>query len=220
LIELIEKKRDGGVYLTVLGVGGGNLNDHMMEQIANKGNGNYEYVDNAKQIQKVFVFEKSKFYTVAKDSKIQITFNSAMVDSFRLIGYENRALNDEDFENDTTDAGEIGASQTITALYEVVLKETNAAEPYANFDFRYKFPGEQQSRLLNLNIQMEPVEINSASENMRFAASIAGFGLIMKESQYKGLMTKQMVLDLGSNATTFDPHSFRMEFIDLVQNMN
>jgi Ca-activated chloride channel family protein len=220
LIELIEEKRDDGIYLTVLGVGGGNLNDHMMEQIANKGNGNYEYVDNAKQIQKVFVLEKSKFYTVAKDSKIQITFNSAMVDSFRLIGYENRSLNDEDFENDTTDAGEIGASQTITALYEVVLKETNAGEQYANFDFRYKLPGEQQSRLLNMNIQMEPVDINNASENMRFAASIAGFGLLMKESKYKGLMTRQMVLDLANNATTFDPNSFRNEFIDLVKNIN
>jgi Ca-activated chloride channel family protein len=220
LIELIEEKRDDGIYLTVLGVGGGNLNDHMMEQIANKGNGNYEYVDNAKQIQKVFVLEKSKFYTVAKDSKIQITFNSAMVDSFRLIGYENRSLNDEDFENDTTDAGEIGASQTITALYEVVLKETNAGEQYANFDFRYKLPGEQQSRLLNMNIQMEPVDINNASENMRFAASIAGFGLLMKESKYKGLVTRQMVLDLANNATTFDPNSFRNEFIDLVKNIN
>lgn len=220
LIELIEEKRDDGIYLTVLGVGGGNLNDHMMEQIANKGNGNYEYIDNAKQIQKVFLYEKSKFYTVAKDSKIQITFNSMMVDSFRLIGYENRALKDEDFENDTTDAGEIGASQTITALYELVLNESQAGEQYANFDFRYKVPGEQQSRLLNMNIQMEPVDITGASENMRFAASVAGFGLMMKESKYKGSMTKQMVIDLGSDAITFDPYSFREEFLDLVKNIN
>jgi Ca-activated chloride channel family protein len=220
LIKLIEEKRDDGIYLTVLGVGGGNLNDHMMEQIANKGNGNYEYVDNAKQIQKVFLFEKSKFYTVAKDSKIQITFNAAMVDSFRLIGYENRALKDEDFENDTTDAGEIGASQTITALYELVLKDINAVEQYANFDFRYKIPGEQQSRLLNMIIQMPPVDISNASENMKFTAAIAGFGLMMKESKYKGVMTKQMALDLGGNALTFDPYSFREEFLDLVRNIN
>jgi len=120
LIELIEEKRESGIYLTVLGVGGGNLNDHMMEQIANKGNGNYEYIDNAKQIKKVFTNELAKFYTVAKDAKIQITFDSTMVDSYRLIGYENRALNEEDFENDSTDAGEIGSSQTITALYEQV----------------------------------------------------------------------------------------------------
>ncbi len=116
LVKLIEEKRESGIYLTVLGVGGGNLNDHMMEQIANKGNGNYEYIDNAAEIQKVFVHEKSKFYTVAKDSKIQITFNPTMVDSYRLIGYENRKMKDEDFEDDKKDAGEIGAGQTITVL--------------------------------------------------------------------------------------------------------
>jgi len=192
----------------------------MMEQVANKGNGNYEYVDNAKQIQKVFVFEKTKFYTVAKDCKIQISFNPDIVDSFRLIGYENRALEDEDFENDTTDAGEIGASQTITALYEMVLKNTNSIGQYAGFDFRYKMPGEQQSRLLNMSIQMDPAEIESASENMRFAASVAGFGLLMKESKYKGSLTKQMVLDLGTNAVTFDPNDYRDVFIELVSNLN
>jgi len=99
-------------------------------------------------------------------------------------------------------------------------KETDAGEQYANFDFRYKLPGEQQSRLLNMNIQMEPVGINNASENMRFAASIAGFGLLMKESKYKGLMTKQMAIDLGSNSANFDPNSFRKEFLDLVKNIN
>jgi len=220
LVKLIESKRESGIYLTVLGVGEGNLNDHMMEQVANKGNGNYEYVDNAKQIQKVFVYEKSKFHTVAKDCKIQITFNTNMVDSYRLIGYENRVQKTEDFKNDSTDAGEIGSSQTITALYEAVLKKTDGSEQYANFDFRYKRPNEQQSRLLNLKIQMQPVDINRASENMRFAASISGFGLLMKDSQYKGGLTKQMVIDLGNNALTFDPNGYRREFIDLVKNAN
>jgi Ca-activated chloride channel family protein len=220
LVELIEEKRESGIYLTVLGVGGGNLNDHMMEQIANKGNGNYEYVDNAKQIQKVFVFEKSKFYTVAKDCKIQISFNPEMADSFRLIGYENRALEDEDFENDTVDAGEIGASQTITALYEMVLKKTDGSGWYAGFDFRYKLPGEENSRLLSMDIQMEPVEIDNASENMRFAASVAGLGLLMKESKYKGSLTKQMILDLSTYAISFDPNNWRAEFIDLVKNIS
>jgi Ca-activated chloride channel family protein len=220
LVDLIEEKRESGIYLTVLGVGGGNLNDHMMEQIANKGNGNYEYIDNAKQIQKVFVYEKAKFYTVAKDCKIQISFNPEMVDSFRLIGYENRALEEEDFENDTTDAGEIGASQTITALYELVRKNTDGSGQYAAFDFRYKMPGEQQSRLLNLNIQMIPSEIDNASENMRFASSVAGFGLIMKESIYKGSMNLKMVLDLGTNSVNFDPNNYRKEFLDLVENIH
>lgn len=220
LVKLIEGKRETGIYLTVLGVGGGNLNDEMMEQVANKGNGNYEYIDNAKQIQKVFVYEKSKFYTVAKDCKIQITFNANMIDSYRLIGYENRVLNKEDFKNDSTDAGELGSSQTITALYEVVLKKIDASEQYANFDFRYKRPSEQQSRLINLKVQSLPVELNSASENMRFAAAVSGLGLLMKESKYKGNLTKQMIIDLGSNSLTFDPNGYRKEFVDLVTNIN
>ncbi len=218
LVALIEEKRKSDVYLTVLGVGGGNLNDHMMEQIANKGNGNYEYIDNAKQIQKVFTQEISKFYTVAKDSKIQITFNPDMVDSYRLIGYENRKLNNEDFENDSTDAGEIGSSQTITALYEVTLLDVLNQEKYAQFDFRYKKPDETQSRLITHEIKMPPKEMNSSTENMRFAASLAGLGLLMKQSEHKGNLTRQMVLDLGKNAISYDPNGYRREFIELVTN--
>jgi hypothetical protein len=157
LVELIEEKRESGIYLTVLGVGGGNLNDEMMEQIANKGNGNYEYIDNARQITKVFTNEMAKFYTVAKDAKIQITF-----------------------------------------------------------DFRYKKPGEDESRLLTHEISMIPADINSASENMRFAAAITGFGLLMKQSDYKGTASRQLVLYLGQDVLTFDPFGYRKEFIDLV----
>ncbi len=220
LVKLIEEKRESGIYLTVLGVGGGNLNDHMMEQIANKGNGNYEYIDNAKQIDKVFTKEISKFYTIAKDSKIQITFNKDMVKSYRLIGYENRKLNNEDFEDDSTDAGEIGSSQTITALYELVLLDVLNKGEYATFDFRYKKPNETQSRLITHNINTKPKEINSSSENMRFAASVTGLGLLLKNSEYKGVLNKQMVLDLGKNAITFDPNGYRKEFIELVTNWN
>ena len=218
LIKLIEEKRDKGIYLTVLGVGGGNLNDYMMEQIANKGNGNYEYIDNAKQIEKVFTHEILKFYTVAKDSKIQITFNPNKIDSYRLIGYENRKLEKEDFENDSTDAGEIGSAQTITALYELVLTDKPDEEKYAQFDFRYKKPNETESRLITHEINSVPKEIMSSSENMRFATSVAGLGLLMKQSQYKGTLTKQMVLDLGRGAISFDPNGYRKEFIDLVTN--
>ncbi len=220
LVELIEEKRKSGIYLTVLGVGQGNLNDYMMEQIANKGNGNYEYIDNAKQIQKVFAEELSKFYTVAKDCKIQIHFNQDAVESYRLIGYENRKLSNEDFENDSTDAGEIGASQTITALYEVVLKSNSAKEKYAQFDFRYKKPNDTESRLITHQINSTPQAINSSSENMRFATSIAGFGLLMKQSEYKGILTKQAVLELAKGATSFDPNGYRKEFIELVTNWN
>jgi Ca-activated chloride channel homolog len=218
LVELIEEMRESGIYLTVLGVGGGNLNDHMMEQIANKGNGNYEYIDNAKQIQKVFTHEISKFYTVAKDAKIQVTFNPQMVDSYRLIGYENRKLENEEFENDSTDAGEIGSGQTISALYEVILADILISEKYAQFNFRYKKPNDSHSRLISHDITMIPKEINSSSENMRFAVSVAGFGLLMKQSEYKGTLSKQMVLDLGKDAISFDPHGYREEYIDLLMN--
>ncbi len=216
LVSLIEEKRDSGVYLTVLGVGSGNLNDNMMEQIANKGNGNYEYIDNAEQIEKVFVQERTKFYTIAKDSKIQITFNPNMVDSYRLIGYENRSLNEDDFENDTTDAGEIGVAQTITAMYELVLTNSTLEEPYAQFDFRYKKPNETESRLIQDEISASPVDIVEASENMRFATAVTTFGLLMKQSEYKGSADKQMVKDLGENAISFDPHAYRTEFLQLV----
>jgi Ca-activated chloride channel family protein len=220
LVELIEGKRESGIYLTVLGVGEGNLNDHMMEQIANKGNGTYEYIDNAKQIQEVFVHEKAKFYTVAKDSKIQITFNPKRVHSYRLIGYENRSLNKENFEDDTKDAGEIGATQTISALYEIVLVENNSNEKYAQFDFRYKKPNITKSRLLRHEIKSAPKNIFQSSENMMFIASVTGFGLMMKQSEYKGEVTKQMVLELGKNAAVFDPHDYRREFLELVENWN
>ena len=220
LVKLIERKRKSGIFLTVLGVGEGNLNDNMMEQIANKGNGNYEYIDNAKQIQKVFTHEISKFYTVAKDSKIQLTFNQNRVASYRLIGYENRKLTQDDFENDSTDAGEIGSSQTITALYELVLLDVLNQEKFAQFDFRYKKPNETQSRLMTHEISMTPKDISTSSENMRFATSVAGLGLLMKQSIYKGTLTKQMVLDLGENAISFDPNGYRQEFIELVTNWN
>ena len=217
LVELIEEKRDSGIYLTVLGVGTGNLNDHMMEQIANKGNGNYEYIDNAMQIQKVFIHELAKFYAIAKDSKIQIKFNPNRVEQYRLIGYENRKLNDEDFEDDTKDAGEIGSTQTITALYEVVLKNDASNEKFAQFDFRYKKPSENSSRLITHNITGTPKEINSSSENMRFSTALAGIGLIMKQSEYKGTVTKEMVLNLAQNSQSFDPHNYRKEFINMIK---
>lgn len=220
LIKLIEEKRKSGVYITVLGVGTGNLNDNMMEQIANKGNGNYEYIDCADELVKIFVNEKAKFYTVAKDSKIQITFNPDKVSSYRLIGYENRSLDKDDFTNDTVDAGEIGASQTITALYEVSLTTNLSATPYAQFDFRYKKPGETESRLIQHTINNIPTPMASASENMRFVASVSSFGLLLKQSAYKGNANKQMVLDLGTNAKSFDPNGYRSEYLNIVKKWN
>jgi Ca-activated chloride channel family protein len=218
LVEFIEQKREGGVYITVLGVGTGNLNDAMMEQVANHGNGNYEYIDNVKQIKKVFVYEKSKFYTIAKDSKVQITFNPEKVKAYRLIGYENRTLNNEDFDDDKVDAGEIGAEQTITAVYELVLNDATTSTPLGYFDFRYIKPQENQSRLINHVIESNITEISQSSENMRFVTAVTCFGLQMKQSEYKGNATKSMVLDLGRNAVSFDPNGFRSEFLELVKN--
>ncbi|MFS4483503.1 vWA domain-containing protein [Hyunsoonleella sp. 2307UL5-6] len=220
LVKLIEEQRETGIYLTVLGVGGGNLNDNAMEQIANKGNGNYEYIDNAKQIEKVFTHELGKLYTVAKDSKIQITFNSNKVTSYRLIGYENRALENEDFEDDTKDAGEIGSSQTITAIYELIVTDTSNDTNFATFDFRYKKPNATESIPLIHEIKGSPNAINLASENMRFGAAVTGFGLLLKNSEYKGEVSKQMVIDLANTATTFDPNGFRKEFTELVTGWN
>lgn len=189
-----------------------------MEQIADKGNGNYEYIDNTSQIDKVFTHEITKFHTIAKDGKVQIKFNKNKVLSYRLIGYENRSLNKEDFTDDSKDAGEIGAGQSITALYELSITDVQNEESLAQFEFRYKKPGEDISRLLTMDISLKPIDITRSSENMRFAASIAGFGLLMKQSQYKGTANKQMVLELGNTSTSFDPHNYRKEFLQLVKN--
>jgi Ca-activated chloride channel homolog len=220
LKRFIAEKRETGVYLTVLGVGTGNLNDHMMEQIANTGNGSYEYIDNACQIEKVFVHERSKFYTVAKDCKVKVNFNPDLVESYRLIGYENRLMSEDAFNNDSTDAGEIGSSQTITGLYEVVLRAHNAQDDYIRIDIRYKKPNENDSRLLKKKLIMMPQNINSASESMRFAASVAGYGLLMRESEYSGEANKQSILDLCKGALTYDPYRYCEEFVNLVKDLN
>jgi Ca-activated chloride channel family protein len=216
LVALLEEKRESGIYLTVLGVGSGNLNDHMMEQIANNGNGNYEYIDSEQQIEKVFIQEYSKFYTVAKDAKINITFNPEAVEAYRLIGYENRALENEEFENDSVDAGEIGSGQTITALYELILVP-NGQSKFGQFDFRYKKPDTNESQLISHSINGVTPNIMNASDNMRFAASVTALGLLMKESQYKGSCSKQLILDLGKNAVTYDPYGYRDEFLSIVE---
>ncbi|MDR0558750.1 MAG: von Willebrand factor type A domain-containing protein [Prevotellaceae bacterium] len=220
LIKLIEEKRDKGIYLTVLGVGTGNLNDSMMEQIADHGDGNYEYIDNADEIQKVFVNEKLKLYTVAKDCKNQITFNPSMVVSYRLIGYENRAMKNEDFEKDTVDAGDLGSSQTVTAVYELMLTDATVAQPYGTFEFRYKMPDETSSRLISKSIENGKQFIESASENQRFAAAVTAFGLILKQSEFKGEANKQMVRDLAANAVTFDPYGYRAKFLELLEKIS
>lgn len=216
LVELIEEKRESGVFLTILGVGTGNLQDGKMEQIANNGNGNYEYLDNIEQAKKVFIHEFKKFYTVAKDVKIQINFNPEQVRAYRLIGYENRLLEESDFEDDSKDAGEIGANQTITALYELIPAGGSGRGPVTTVDFRYKEPASSTSIPLQLEIPDREVLFNMASENMRFATAAAGFALLLGESEYKGILNYNHLVQWAINANSYDPHNYRWEFIDLV----
>jgi Ca-activated chloride channel family protein len=215
LIEMVQDFRDLEVFLTICGVGHGNLNESMMEQVANKGDGTYEYIDNGDQIYKVFVQEYEKFFTVAKDAKIQVSFDPTFVDSYRLIGSENRALEDTEFENDTVDAGEIGASQTITALYQVVPKG-RVSGSFGDLEFRYKIPGQDQSRLLVHSLKNNRSEFAVSSENMRFAASLAGFGMLLKNSEYRGEIGFDQVKEWANNARSYDPFGFREEYINLI----
>ena len=215
LVRVINEKRKLGINLTVLGFGKSNPNNHLMEQIPNKGNGNYEYIDKLGQFMKVFVKEKAKFCSVAKNAKIQVKFNELKVDSFRLVGYEERAFKKEATDGYALDA-EIGSSQTITAVYEIVLHSLSADEKIGVVDFTYTKPNENVSRQLGLDIQAVPVDFKNASENTRFAASVTAFGLLLKNSKYKGTASKEMVLNLGQDAYSFDPNGYRREFLSLV----
>ncbi len=220
LISLIKSKRDEGIYLTVLGVGDGNLNEGMMEQLANNGNGNFEYLDSGDELMKVFRYDFQKFFTIAKDVKVQITFNEANVDQYRLIGYENRLLENHEFENDSTDAGELGASQTVTAVYQIIPKEgiNFRRSPVFRFDVRYKDPASNEGFEEWINTYYDGQSFSQSSESMRFCSSVIGFGLLIRNSPYKGTLTWDDVLNWTENAMTFDPNNLRGRHLDLVQN--
>lgn len=216
LVEMVESYLDKGIYLSVMGFGTGNYADARMENISNHGNGTYTYVDCEQEMLKVFVDERSHFYSVANDTKCQITFAPEVVDSYRLIGYENRVMNNEDFEDDTKDAGEIGSGQTITALYEIVPAEgfaTNAS--LASFDVRYKKALGGYSRPLSLNVTVPPAG-SQASANLNLASGIAAYGLTLRNSQYKGAASYDMAKELvaASNKTQ---DKYRTELEQLIQ---
>lgn len=219
LIELIEEKRDSGIFLSVLGVGRGNLNDAAMEQIANNGNGTYEYIDNIEQLRKVFVYEYNKFFTVAKDVKIQVEFDIKNVEAYRLIGYENRLLEEEDFEDDEEDAGEIGAGQNITAIYEVIPSRAPqyANIPSINVEFRYKEPDSGSSKLLGLEIFDEGTTFTESSDFMRFTASVASFSMLLRDSEYKGDSEYDKILSWLNAVNLADEHGFKAELKALVE---
>ena len=218
LVTLIEEKRELGIFITVLGVGRGNLNDAALEQIANNGNGTYEYIDNVTQLKKVFIYDYQKFFTVAKDVKVQVAFNPQMVKSYRLIGYENRVLEQEEFEDDKKDAGEIGANQNITALYEIVPQE-NAAhknDPVFTIDFRYKQPDSGTSIPMELEVFDEGHAFSEASDFMKFTSSIAAFGMLLRDSKYKGSSDYNQVLDWLDSQNLTDKYGFKAELRKVV----
>ena len=238
MTRLIEKERESGVFLTVLGFGTGNLKDSKMEQIADHGNGNFHYVDGLLEARKVLVEEMGgTLLTLAKDVKLQIEFNPARVAGYRLIGYENRILADEDFNDDTKDAGELGAGHTVTALYEVVpagvavpREEADAlryqqsredAPPATAFEgelmyvkIRYKDPDAAESKLLAHAVADRP---RSPSTDFRFAAAVAGFGMLLRGSEHAGDWTLDDVVRMAERGKGDDPRGYRGEFIRLVE---
>jgi Ca-activated chloride channel family protein len=235
--RMIEKYRDRGIFISVCGFGMGNYKDDKMEIIADKGNGNYSYIDNLMEAKKVFINEfSSTLYTIAKDVKIQIEFNPAIVKEYRLVGYENRLLNEEDFEDDKKDAGEMGAGHTVTALYEIVttnrhtdyvrklkyqpsdvIPEIPQTGELATIKFRYKKPDGDKSILMTEVIPQRVEPASETSENFRFSAAVAGFGMLLRNSEYKGTINYDQVLSLARGAKGDDRDGYRAEFIRLVE---
>lgn len=235
--RLIEKERNNGVFISVLGFGMGNYKDDKMEIIADKGNGNYSYIDNILEAKKVLVNEfGGTLFTIAKDVKIQIEFNPALVAKYRLIGYENRMLNKEDFDDDKKDAGELGSGHTVTALYEIKLNQrknkkvqdlkyqnttlnSNALNKneIATVKFRYKKPDENKSQLLIKEIPMQVIDSDYLSNNYKFSAAVAGFGMLLRESEHKGKCNYKMLINLAQNSKGEDTEGYRSEFIRLMK---
>ena len=221
LVEMVESYARKGIYMTCLGFGTGNLNDAMMERISNAGNGTYHYIDSEQEMMKVFVNERSQFVSVANDAKCQVRFNSDFVSEYRLIGYENRVMNNEDFEDDKKDAGEIGAGQTITVLYEIVLQgglECPNGIRLANFDVRYKQSLDGESRPLEQDIVYDG-PLCTHSDEFYFAAGVAAYGMILRNSPYKGDATIDMAKELVTTGLSFDPHGYRAELLQLMDKL-
>lgn len=238
LVKMIENKRQSNIFLSVLGFGTGNLNDSMMEKLADKGNGNYAYIDTEDEARKALGNQVAgTLYTIAKDVKIQVEFNPAKVAGYRLLGYENRLLADRDFNDDKKDAGEIGAGHTVTALYEIVpvgqkvenpgvdeLRYGKVEKSDTRFDdelltvkLRYKKPDQNESRLLTMGLLDKNNSFENASENLRFAASVAGFGMLLRDSNYKGDTNFNSIWQMANAARGNDLKNYRGEFLELIE---
>lgn len=236
LQKLIEEKRKSGVFLSVLGVGTANLQDKKMEMLADKGNGNYNYLDTIQEARKVLVQEVGgTLVTIAKDVKIQVDFNPAKVKSFRLVGYENRMLQHQDFADDKKDAGEIGAGHNVTALYELVpvlpgepvatrpaskftrTLEIVASDDLMNVKLRYKEPDGDVSTEIAQAVRDSGKSYSEASSDFKFASSVASFGMLLRNSSSKGSLTYSAVLELAQSAIGTDKMAYRKEFVELVK---
>ncbi len=236
LLGLIEAKAKSGVFLSVLGYGMGNIKDGSLERIADKGNGHYAYIDSPREAYKVLVEEMgSTLVTVAKDVKIQVEFNPAKVGEYRLIGYENRIMAHKDFNDDTKDAGEVGAGHHVTALYEIVpsgqegntgvdpLKYTKVTTSgsTSNESFtvklRYKQPSGDTSKLLTIGVQDKGHSFGESSEDLKFASAVAGFGMLLRGSANKGSLTYPGILEIAGPVSSRDPSGYRQEFLAAVR---
>ena len=241
MTRLIESKRDDGIFLTVLGFGMGNYKDSKMESISDHGNGNYFYIDNIGEAQKTLV-EKldGTLCAIAKDVKIQVEFNPLKVQSYRLIGYENRMLKKEDFNDDKKDAGELGAGHTVTALYEIVpvgVKSTTTStvdplryqkneltkieskyiDEMMVIKFRYKDPKDTVSQLMVHTLKDKGVTLANSSDNFRFSSSVAEFGMLLRDSKFKGKATFEQAIELAKAAKGIDEEGYRAEFIKMMK---
>ena len=241
LESLIESKRKTGVYLTVLGYGMGNYKDKKLQTLAEKGNGNHAYIDNIQEANKVLVNEfGSTMFTVAKDVKIQVEFNPAQVNAYRLVGYETRLLNKEDFNDDTKDAGELGSGHTVTALYEIVpvgvesnfgsvddLKyqpakkeksnSTSLTDELLTVKLRYKQPESNSSQKIEVPVK---ASVKEASDDYKFVMAVAMFGQLLRDSDFKGSATYAKVIELARNGLVNDQNGYRREFVRLAESVN
>jgi Ca-activated chloride channel family protein len=240
LVNLVQEKAKAGVFMTVLGFGMGNYKDDRLEALADKGNGNYAYVDTESEARKVLVEQMlGTLVTIAKDVKIQIEFNPAKVAAYRLVGYENRILAKEDFNDDKKDAGEIGAGHTVTALYEIVpagqsvdvaavdelkyqrvaslTEEARVSDELLTLKLRYKEPTADTSQLLEFPIKDSTVRIGESDSDFQFAAAVASFGMLLRNSAYKGNSNYDAILELAHPGLARDEQGYRKEFVELVK---
>ncbi|TKC00792.1 vWA domain-containing protein [Pedobacter cryophilus] len=236
--RIIEEQRKTGIFLSVLGFGTGNFKDSKMETLADKGNGNYAYIDNLNEAKKVLVNEfGATLFTVAKDVKLQVEFNPAYVAAYRLVGYENRLLNTEDFKDDLKDAGEMGAGHTVTALYEVIMQgvkdkfvkkadalkyqtkgSVKASNELLTVKMRYKNPDENKSKELSVSLANQFNKMENASADFKFAAAVAQFGLLLRNSEFKQNATFEQCVALGRAGKGEDKYGYRAECIQLIEN--